>query len=268
MLNIFNETFIVFDLETTGLYPEKGARVCEIGALRYEKGRQSETFSQLIYPQMSMPPEASRVNGIYDIDLAGVPVFSEIAEDFLAFIGDSPVFGYKIGFDMGFVNNELEIMAGEPLKNKAYDVLLLAKEVVKGLPGYSLSSVAGYFDINTGTSHRAFDDAKTTAEVFKRLLEIQNYQSQRFNNIEDLYELCGYPRKKVINTDFYNKIQEKIQKGLLIELEYRSGKGEVTRRQVQPLRLESRGTEEVLIGKCILRNDMRSFNLSRIIRCV
>lgn len=260
-------TFVVFDLETTGLYPEKGARICEIGALRFENGNEVDKFHSMVNPQVPIEPEASRVNGIYDIDVAMAPTIDQLIDDFLEFIADYPLFGYKISFDLGFVQADLNRLNYSELKNKFFDVLLMARSAVKGLNAYNLGAVAKNFDIDVGKAHRATDDARTTALVFNAL--VPSLEAKGINSFESLYHCYGYcPKKTCVEDGSWSElIQTAISTKSRLSIDYRSKKGEVTSRELYPYRIEKRGYDFYLIAKCILRDDMRSFNLKQIVSC-
>lgn len=267
MTSLPTSTFVVFDLETTGLYPEKGARICEIGAVRYENGQEVDRFNSMVNPQVPIEPEASRVNGIYDIDVAMAPSIEEVIDDFINFIGDSPLFGYKISFDLGFIEADLKRLNYPELTNQYFDVLLMARSALKALTAYNLGFVADNFNIDKGKSHRATDDARTTAEVFLALLP--GLEAKGIDNFEKLYHHYGYCPKSSCVTEgsWTSMIQTAISTKARLSIEYKSKKGEVTSRELLPYRLEKRGYEYYLIAKCILRNDMRSFNLNQIVSC-
>lgn len=267
MSSLTHETFVVFDLETTGLYPEKGARICEIGALRYENGKEVDKFHSMVNPQVPIEPEASRVNGIYDIDVAMAPTIDELMEGFLKFLGSYPLFGYKISFDLGFVDADLARMSYPALENKFYDVLLMARSALKGLTAYNLGAVAKNFSIDTGKAHRATDDARTTAEVFKALNPA--LEAKGINDFETLYHHYGYcPRTSIVaEGDMNELIQIAIKTKARLKIDYRSKKGQISTRELIPFRIEKRGYDLYLIARCILRNDMRSFNIGQIEAC-
>jgi len=254
---------VVFDCETTGIYPEKGARVCEIGAVKVEKGKIVADYSSLIDPEISMPPDASAVNGLYDIDLFGASRFRDAAPQFFAFVGDAPLFGYKIGFDMGFLSAECERVGLSMPANAGYDVLGMAKHCLD-IPHYKLGQVATYLNIAVERKHRALDDAKTTFAVYEKLVEM--LATRGIDDLALLQELCGYGganayRKSDVQ---HALIVETIRAKRTMRIKYCSSSGERSDREIRPLRIEKRGRDFFLVAECVLRNDMRSFNIARI----
>ena len=99
---------IVFDTETTGLSPLNGDRIVEIGCVemfnRCETGRH---FHSYFNPGRPMPSEAEAVHGLSDTFLSDKPLFAELVEDLLMFIGESPMIAHNAAFDFGFINHEL-----------------------------------------------------------------------------------------------------------------------------------------------------------------
>lgn len=157
--------FTAFDTETTGLDAAAG-RIIELGGISFDAAGIIARFNTLIQPGMPVPPEASRVNGITDAMLAGKPVFSDVAPDFLAFAAESVLVAHNAGFDMAFMNAELARNGLPSLPHRVVDTVLLAKEVFPGLPKYALQSLAARFGIVAVDAHRAEDDARVCMELF------------------------------------------------------------------------------------------------------
>jgi DNA polymerase III epsilon subunit family exonuclease len=160
--------FSVLDVETTGLSPRNGDRICEIGVVRVRDGRPVANFQTLVDPGIPIPPGASRINGITDEMVADAPLFSEVAEEFRRFVGDGVLAIYNAPFDMNFIRNELAAARCQPLQNRIVDVLPLARSLLY-LEGYSLLQVAHYLEIADSQEHRALGDCLITAEVLLRL---------------------------------------------------------------------------------------------------
>ena len=114
---------IVLDTETTGLDPHQGHRIVEIGAVEIFNGLPTgRTYHQYINPQRNMPSEAFAVHGLGDDFLKDKPVFADIANDFVTFIGDAQLVIHNASFDMKFINAELSWINKTPIPlNKAID---------------------------------------------------------------------------------------------------------------------------------------------------
>ncbi|RMC35546.1 DNA polymerase III subunit epsilon [Paracoccus alkanivorans] len=165
---------IVLDTETTGFDAEKDDRIVEIGALElFNHLPTGRTFHVYINPERSMPTEAFEVHGLGDDFLRDKPKFSEIAQDFLDFVGDdSKLVIHNASFDMKFLNAELK-RAGLPVLpwGRALDSLALAREKFPGAPA-SLDALCRRFGVdNSGRElHGALLDSELLAEVYLELI--------------------------------------------------------------------------------------------------
>lgn len=161
---------IVFDTETTGLKPEEGERVIEIGAVelenRFPTGR---SFHVYINPQgREVHPEALRVHGITNQFLNDKPAFPEIVEDFLQFVGDGILVAHNASFDMNFINSEFARigLAAFPA-DRVIDTLVLARRKHPMGPN-SLDALCSRYNVDNAhrTRHGALLDSELLAEVY------------------------------------------------------------------------------------------------------
>jgi DNA polymerase-3 subunit epsilon len=163
---------VLFDTETTGLDPLNGDRVIEVAALELlndlPTGRH---FHVLIDPQRDIPAEASRVHGFTSADLAGKPLFADIAGGLADFFADSRLIAHNAPFDFGFLDMEFG-RAGLPAlaRERMIDSLALAKTRFPGMPN-SLDALCRRFsiDLSARTTHNALLDCKLLAEVYVEL---------------------------------------------------------------------------------------------------
>ena len=164
--------YIILDTETTGLEVEQGHRVIEIGAvLLNDRKKSEEHFHSYLNPERLIDEEASKVHGISNQDLEDKPLFQEIAEEFLEFIQGSTLVIHNADFDIGFLNNELNLVSSKYPKLEeiceVIDSLSLAREKFPGQRN-SLDALANRFDV-TGydrTYHGALLDANILADVY------------------------------------------------------------------------------------------------------
>jgi len=164
---------IVLDTETTGFEPGEGDRLVEIGGVELmghvPTGR---TYHQYINPQRSMPKEAFEVHGLGDEFLADKPLFKDIAQEFLDFIGDATLVIHNAAFDMKFLNAELGWI-NKPLipMDQALDTLAIARKKFPGSPA-SLDALCRRFGIDNSsrTLHGALLDSEILAEVYLELI--------------------------------------------------------------------------------------------------
>lgn len=187
MFEPVNNTFVALDLETTGLDPERD-RIIEIGAVRFTvDGDEVESFQTLVNPGRALPYFAERLTGIASSEVRGAPALSEVAGDLRGFVGDYPVVGQNIGFDLAFLRREGIIFDGQ-----AFDTAAMSRFLVPGRQSRGLMDLAATLGVEAGDHHRALADARTAAAIFVALLrragEIpaeQRHQLARLVSIHD-----------------------------------------------------------------------------------
>lgn len=163
---------ICFDTETTGLDPASGHRIVEIGGVelvnRVPTGRNLHLY---VNPERDMPVEAFQVHGLSEAFLADKPVFADIVEEFLEFVGDAKLVIHNAAFDMKFVNAELK-SCGRPTlpMSQAIDTVAMARAKFPGAQA-SLDALCKRFEIDNSarTKHGALLDAELLAEVYIEL---------------------------------------------------------------------------------------------------
>ena len=164
---------IIFDTETTGLDPKSGDRMVEIGCIEMVNRVQTgNTFHAYFNPERSMPSAAEAVHGLGDAFLANKPLFAELAEELLEFLGDSPLVAHNAGFDFGFLNRELEICGREEVsRERMVDTVALARVRHPGAK-LSLDALCTRYGIDRShrTKHGALLDAELLAQVYVELL--------------------------------------------------------------------------------------------------
>lgn len=159
---------VALDTETTGRDVEQGDRIIEIGAVEMEDGvRTGRTFHCYINPECEISAAATRVHGLSRSDLEQSPLFEDVAESFLAFIGDSELVIHNASFDMGFLNHELSLCGRPPLQNSVCDTLVEARRRWPGAR-VSLDALCNRFSIDRSqrTKHGALVDADLLAQVY------------------------------------------------------------------------------------------------------
>ncbi len=163
---------IVFDTETTGLDPQGGDRLAEIGCIemvnRVETGR---TFQSYFNPERSMPAAAEAVHGLSDGFLADKPLFAERVDELLEFLGESPLVAHNAGFDFGFVDAELARCGLPPLdRSRMIDTVAMARVRHPGAKN-SLDALCTRYGIDRShrTKHGALLDAELLTQVYVEL---------------------------------------------------------------------------------------------------
>jgi DNA polymerase III epsilon subunit family exonuclease len=189
-------TFVVFDLETTGLQTVS-ARICEIGAVRVQGLEVGETFETLVSPGVPLPAPVGRLTGLTDAQLRRAPRVASALRRFSAFAGDAVLVAHNARFDVGFVNAELERMTGKRVSATVIDTVSLARNVLRGrVERTSLASLSFFFGVSVEPCHRALPDAQATAEVFVRLLGLA--QERGVTTVSGLEELAA-PRPRRVH---------------------------------------------------------------------
>lgn len=165
---------IILDVETTGIDPRHGHRVIELACVELEDFLPTgATFHRLIHPDRDIEPEAERVHGISLASLTGKPRFHEpdVADAFLAFVGDAPLIAHNAPFDRGFVNHELGL-AGRVIIEEArwIDTLPMARKKFPGMYN-SLDALCKRFKISLADreKHGALIDCLLLAQVYLEL---------------------------------------------------------------------------------------------------
>ena len=170
---------IVLDTETTGLDPLRGDRLVEIGCVEmFNRMPTGQTFHCYINPERDMPAEAFAVHGLSSEFLATKPLFTEIVDEFLEFIGDAPLVIHNASFDVSFINAELDRIRRMAIpRERLVDTLLLARRKHPGVSNRLDDLCSRYaIDNSRRTKHGALLDAELLAEVYVDLVGARQSQ--------------------------------------------------------------------------------------------
>lgn len=163
---------IVLDTETTGLNPQGGDRLVEIGCVELiNHVPTGQNYHVYTNPERDMPEEAFRVHGLSEEFLSDKPLFAEVAEEFEKFVEDATLIIHNASFDMGFLNAELERAGRKQLKNNVIDTVQLARQKHPGAR-VSLDALCKHYGIDNSrrTLHGALLDSEILAEVYLELI--------------------------------------------------------------------------------------------------
>lgn len=164
---------IVLDTETTGFDPVTGDRLVEIGCIELENHIQTgRNFHRYLNPEREVPDAAFRIHGLSTAFLADKPKFAQVIDEFLAFVGESPLVIHNAEFDMKFINYELEKNGRKAIPfQRAIDTVKMARTKFPGSPA-SLDALCKRFNIDNSnrTLHGALLDAQLLADVYMELL--------------------------------------------------------------------------------------------------
>ena len=238
-----DDTYVVFDLETTGFSPIKD-KIIEIGAVKVEAGKITDSFMTFVNPRIPIPFKITQLTSITDRDVADAPDIETILPKFLEFIGDAPLVAHNASFDVSFIEQNCRYQ-DISFDFTSVDTVALARVLLPTCSKYTLNVVAKALNINQEHHHRAVDDARVTAEIFVKfigMLKDQNiYTLDRLNrfgasNVNAIRKMPSYhviilARNHVGRTNLYTLIskshldyfgrQPRIPKSLLSQ--YREG---------------------------------------------
>lgn len=169
------ETYIVVDLEMTGLNPKKD-RILEIGAVRMEDGRITDTFHRMVNPHMKLSKDITDLTGITEEMVSEGCDCAEAVWDFLQFADGFALVGHNIIFDYAFLKQGA-VNQGIALQKEGIDTLKLARKFLPEAEKKSLGYLCGYLQIPRKAEHRALDDAKATAQLL-RILQERFYEKE------------------------------------------------------------------------------------------
>ncbi len=264
-MKISGVEFTIFDVETTGLFPNRGDRICEIAAVRVDSScKKAKKFSHLVDPERPISYGAFKVNGITAEMLAGQPTIDKILPRFMKFAEDSVLVAYNAPFDLGFLETALDkdrYMLDEYI---VIDALALARRLFPDAGRYNLGSVSKHLNIDQTGEHRALADACTTWKVFAKELEALSSEG-----VEDI-ESIAYRRRGVMATHNDNNrielINSAIRDGNDINITYRSSwNNEISKRTITPIQIQNSYDRSYVIAFCHLRKTERNFRLDCIV---
>jgi DNA polymerase III epsilon subunit family exonuclease len=264
---LIDNELVIFDLETTGLDPQEGERICEIAAVKYKDNKPIASFHSLVDPGRPISAAAYAVNHISAAMLKGAPSSREVLPKFLSFIAGAYVASYNIRFDLNFLQTELKLInkTVEP-SQVFFDVLTLARRTMPELAGYSLAKVAYVFEIAKRQEHRALADVQMTWQVLENLLLL--LEKKGIKRFAELYTLCGF------NVDLLGQANEQKIAFILRAIDFHydlsiryfsRAQAEVTERRVTPKEVYEENGKKYLIGHCHLRGDERNFAVDSIL---
>jgi len=161
--------FAIVDIETTGSYA-KANNITEIAICISDGQKIIEEYSSLVRPERSIPLSITALTGIDDNMVSSAPAFEDIAADILAFLGDHTFVAHNVSFDLSFIQAAFKEM-GVNYNPKRLCTVRYGRRVEPGLRSYSLKNISAHFKLYNQAAHRAWGDARVTAELLHKLLE-------------------------------------------------------------------------------------------------
>ena len=198
----FADTFVVFDLETTGFSPSKN-QIIEIGAVKVVNGSIAQRFSTFVNPKVPIPFEIEQLTSINDDMVLDAPVIDEILPKFMEFCQDAVMVAHNADFDMSFIKHNCSTQ-GLECEKTVLDTVALSRVLLPSLNRFKLDTVAKALNISLAHHHRAVDDAACTAEIFVKLVEM--LRDRGVETMEDLDQMESYTEETIRKMPSYHAI--------------------------------------------------------------
>lgn len=187
-----SRTYVSLDIETTGLDVERDG-ITEIGIVKFRDREVISTWSSLVNPQRYIPYKIQRLTGITPEEVKGAPTIPTLLPRVVEFVGEAPVIGHNIQFDLGFLRQHRILQ-----QNPSIDTFELASILIPEAPRYSLTVLTETLGIEMAQAHRALSDAVATKDLFLRLMErARNMDLQVLREINRLAAKSDWPLKGV-----------------------------------------------------------------------
>ncbi len=165
----FDEEYVAFDLETTGLYARRD-KIIEIGAVRMRGGKEIDRFQTFVDPEMPLEKRTTELTGITDDMLKGAPKIQQALPQFLEFVGGSVLVAHNADFDTTFIRHACKAQ-NITYNLTSVDTLTISQNLIPDLHRFSLDQVAKHFSLADFNHHRAGDDALVCGTIMGKLME-------------------------------------------------------------------------------------------------
>ena len=197
-----HDTYVVFDLETTGFSPEKN-KIIEIGAVKVENGKITDRFSEFVNPQEPIPFRIEQLTGIKDSMVMDADTIENILPAFMEFCGDAVMTAHNAEFDMSFIKYNCEKL-GIKKEFTIVDTVAISRILQPHLKKHTLDTVAKDLGVSLENHHRAVDDAEATAGIFLKFIEM--LEEKDIKNLDKLNEQSYMSDKKIKKLPTYHAI--------------------------------------------------------------
>jgi len=262
MLDLTNARFAFLDIETTGLSPWFGDRICQIAIVTSEGRRVKSTFETLVNPEQPLSPAAAYVNGLDENELAQAPRFAEIVGKLESLLKDAVVVCHNSKFDIQFFDSEYRKLGREAEFPNLIDTLLLARQFYD-FPSYNLQQLAEAFKVSSNIlSSRAVADALTAKNVFFAMMESLKSMGKPLDEFIGIYNSPAWPDEGIA---LPTELGEAINSGRRLFIKYVDKDGEVSERWVSPKQVLGLSDYIYLRAYCHTREAERTFRLDRIL---
>ncbi|MBL0344167.1 exonuclease domain-containing protein [Candidatus Villigracilis affinis] len=262
MFDLSNARFAFLDIETTGLSPWFGDRICQIAIVLTEGKRIKSTVDLLINPGRELSPAAAHINGLDESKLSAAPTFEEITDQLEASLKDAVIVCHNAKFDIQFLDNEYRKLGRSVEYPNLIDTLLLAREYFD-LPSYSLHHLAEDFHVSRNLQgSRAQGDALTAKNLFFAMMDALKPNGKPLDDYIGIYNSPAWPEEGVY---LPTELSEAINSGRRLFIKYMDKDGEISERWISPKEVIGLSDYIYLQAYCHTREADRTFRLDRII---
>lgn len=168
MKDVLSKPLAFIDVETTGTNP-RSDRIIEIGIIRVEKNKITDTLNSLINPQAHIPEQITQMTGISRAEIEQAPIFEEVIGKILEMLDDSIFIAHNARFDYAFIKNEFARYETK-FNAKVLCTARLSRKLYPHLGRHNLDSIINHFNIECANRHRAYDDAKVLWDFYQIIL--------------------------------------------------------------------------------------------------
>ncbi|MCH7518843.1 MAG: WYL domain-containing protein [Candidatus Dadabacteria bacterium] len=259
--------FAFLDVETTGLDPASGDKICEIAVIKTIDGQVADEFVTIVNPGRNIPERAISIHGITQVMVNRAPLFRDIAKDLLDFLNDTVIVAHNAKFDLEFLSSELKNLNQSLPENEVIDTLGIARRYYS-FPSNSLGEIARYIGLPIDEEHRALADVTTTKDIFEYFLKDLERRGIRLKRLKDILKLQGKTvelkttNELVLPTEIEQALRDKGK----LEIKYLSAyKEETSVRVIEPFDISVSKANTYIHAYCHLRKERCTFRLDRIL---
>ncbi len=254
---------VFFDVETTGLEPADGHRICELALAREWHGTLQAAYETLINPEREMDRGAQAVHGLDAAVLAHAPRFAQVQAQVVDLLSDAVLVAHNAAFDVRFLNHELR-RAGQPLLHlPVLDTLVLARRLLR-LKAYNLTALAESCGLQQRPSHRAMQDVLTLRELFAHLMTLLAEQEQ-LTTLDGVLRFQRGLRPSDPEPTPPPLIAQALAERRVLRIRYRSRSvPDGMQRDILPLEVIQEASGLNVRAYCYHRGDVRVFALKKI----
>ena len=199
----FDDTYVIFDLETTGLSPVNDL-IIEIGAVKMCGGKVTDSFSTFVNPQIPIPFNIESLTGISDSMVENAGTIEEILPEFLEFCKGAVMVAHNAGFDVGFIKEKTDTILGIKFECTVVDTVALSRALLPSLGKFTLDHVAKALGVPPFNHHRAVDDAEACADIFAALID--KLRARGINDLDAINEVEEFNVNAIRKAKSYHAI--------------------------------------------------------------